>query len=119
MREYYWMQVWEKQGSSYLTFNNDDGSSMGRTAENDHISAGLYEQLKNEKSVEFIFGDPVKSMKRVDGIMEVELESGKVLESRLVVGSDGNNSAVKRVMGIPTFGWSHHQRAIVRGFFEF
>lgn len=44
--EYFHMQVWEKQGSSYLTFSSEDGNGMGRTVENDHLSAALYNQLK-------------------------------------------------------------------------
>lgn len=53
-------------------------------------------------------------MKRENGVMKVELESGRELETRLLVGSDGNNSKVKELSGIPTFGWSHNQKAIVK-----
>lgn len=45
--------------------------------------------------------------------MKVTLESGKELETRLLVGSDGNMSQVKKLADIPTFGWSHNQKAIV------
>lgn len=52
-REYYHMQVWEKQGSSFLTFNGENGEGMGRTVENDHLTAALYSHLK--ENVNFFF----------------------------------------------------------------
>lgn len=45
--------------------------------------------------------------KRDEGIVELELKSGRKLETKLLVGSDGNNSAVKKVFNIATSGWSH------------
>lgn len=125
------MQVWEKQGTSYLKFAGADADpkwGMGRTIENDHLSAALYNQLKEnvniripifskltsfQPKVEFIFGDTIKNYNKDGNILQVELESGREIETQLLVGSDGNNSAVKKLAGIQTRGWSHNQRAIV------
>ena len=55
-QEYFNMQVWEKQGTSYLKFNAGEADSqwgMGRTIENDHLSAALYEQLKDNVKFQF------------------------------------------------------------------
>lgn len=113
-KAYYWMQVWELQGGSYLSFKAEENKNIGRTVENNHLTAALYQRLKSESSIEFIFGDPIKSATRSrDGIMDIELQSGRKLETKLLVGCDGGNSIVKKLFNIPTFGWSHKQRAIV------
>jgi 2-polyprenyl-6-methoxyphenol hydroxylase-like FAD-dependent oxidoreductase len=44
----------------------------------------------------------------------IELESGRKIETKLLVGSDGNNSIVKKLAKINTRGWSHSQQAIVK-----
>jgi len=43
----------------------------------------------------------------------VTFESGEEAFTKLLVGSDGNRSVVKKLMKINTWGWSHKQRAIV------
>lgn len=44
--EYQWMQVWEKIGRSYISFEGKQGRPLGRTVENDHLSGALYSKLQ-------------------------------------------------------------------------
>ena len=45
---YHRIQVWEKDGSSFLAFDHPDNRSMGRTIENSHLVAALYHLLQIE-----------------------------------------------------------------------
>lgn len=113
---YHKMQVWEKDGSSFLGFEHPDCRSMGKTIENSHLVAALYHQLReevglkvNQKNVDFIFKDEIE--KEIDG--KLKMKSGKLLNYDLLVGSDGQRSKVKEIRGITSHGWSHNQKAIV------
>ena len=78
MKPYYFMQVWETDGDSYIQFKEDDASSMGFTIENDHLSAGLYskilEQQQNKEisSIDTRFKDTIKEINRLEneGMLE-------------------------------------------------
>lgn len=39
--------------------------------------------------------------------MEIELENGDKVLSKLIVGSDGKESSVKKIAGISSYGWSY------------
>ena len=41
------------------------------------------------------------------------LSNGRQIQSRLLIGSDGGNSAVQRTMAVPVVGWEYNQRAVV------
>ena len=43
----------------------------------------------------------------------LRLGSGRSIRCRLLVGSDGGNSAVQRAMSVPVVGWEYNQRAVV------
>ena len=45
---YHRIQVWEKDGSSFIGFGHKDNKSMGRTIENSHLVAAMYHKLKLE-----------------------------------------------------------------------
>lgn len=47
-KDYYRMQVWEKDGSGFLGFARADNASMGCTIENSHLVAALYEKLRRD-----------------------------------------------------------------------
>lgn len=116
---YHRMQVWEKDGSSFLAFEHPDKRSMGRTIENSHLVAAMYHLLKqevaqkfNQDNVDFIFNDEIVT--ETDG--KLKMKSGQLVDYDLLVGSDGQRSKVKEIRGITSHGWSHNQKAIVRMF---
>lgn len=131
-QEYYGIKVWERCGQGVLRFNPTNqqsetsldqdslggayrperaGKEMGRTIENSHLVAGLFESLKTDKNVEFIFGDEVQSINNPE--RQVSFKSGKQASYRLLVGSDGQKSKVKELSNIVSSGWAHNQMAIV------
>ena len=44
---------------------------------------------------------------------QLRLSNGHHIRCRLLIGSDGGNSAVQRAMSIPVLGWEYNQRAVV------
>jgi len=112
-RPYHHIKVWERQGRGFLSFEQTDNREMGRTIENNHLVAAIYEALKKKNNVEFIFGDDISSLKPQDGHHRVLLKSGRELQYNLLVGSDGQKSKVKELKEISSHGWSHNQKAIV------
>jgi len=45
-RPYHRISVWERDGSGFLNFEHEDQREMGRTIENSHLVAALYQSLK-------------------------------------------------------------------------
>ena len=45
-RPYHRVCVWERDGSGFLSFEHEDQREMGRTIENSHLVAALYQSLK-------------------------------------------------------------------------
>lgn len=45
-RAYHRISVWERDGSGFLNFEHEDQREMGRTIENSHLVAALYQSLQ-------------------------------------------------------------------------
>ena len=45
-RPYHKISVWERDGSGFLNFEHEDQRELGRTIENSHLVAALYQSLK-------------------------------------------------------------------------
>ena len=48
-----------------------------------------------------------------DKFPEITLQDNSKLSARLLIGSDGANSYVRRLYDIPAYGWSYNQNGIV------
>ena len=121
LNPYYEIFVWEREGHGALHFEHEDKREMGKTIENGHLVAALYDLLKRDVGcvdfkdrVEFIVGDEIERISETGNSRRLFLKSGRELEYDLLVGSDGGKSKVKELKNIPSFGWSHNQKAIVR-----
>ncbi len=49
----------------------------------------------------------------IPGLRSIDLEDGRRLKARLVVGADGRTSFTRKTAGLPTREWSYRQRAVV------
>lgn len=86
-----------------------EGRDFGWIVENAILRQACLNRLKAFKNVTFLA--PEKAVRFEAGI--VTLESGKVVEARLVVGADGRNSPLRAALDIPVRGWKYDQRALV------
>jgi len=105
------MTVWDGDGTGRIHFDAADlhARSLGTIVENRNIVRALFESL-SDSSVQLLDGVRVKAWSREQG---VELEDGRRLAARLVVGADGALSRLRQWSGLATREWDYDQQAIV------
>jgi ubiquinone biosynthesis UbiH/UbiF/VisC/COQ6 family hydroxylase len=109
------MHVEDGQGRGAIDFEaaRFGLSHLGTLAENDLVSASLWQACAEEPRLERHAPDRVVSLEPgVDGV-RVELGSGTVLEADLLVVSDGARSALRHAVGIDSDSWEYNQRGLV------
>lgn len=110
------MQVWESTGNGYVKFTKPEDESEGNLGvliENAQLVSGLVKRLKSLNKVEFSLSDNIQAITREGNLNRITLKSGRDVYSRVLVGSDGRGSAVKKLNGIGTYGWNYNQMGIV------
>ncbi|XP_005111749.1 ubiquinone biosynthesis monooxygenase COQ6, mitochondrial [Aplysia californica] len=117
------MQVWESCSDSLITFNNPDMTdSLAYIVENDVILAGIMRALKAQGNrVEIRYGTKVETFslpgKEEDNIklpyVGLQLSDGSELRTKLLIGADGMNSAVRDAAGFHTMTRDYKQTAVV------
>ncbi|MDX5387478.1 MAG: UbiH/UbiF/VisC/COQ6 family ubiquinone biosynthesis hydroxylase [Marinobacter sp.] len=105
------MTVWDGDGTGRIHFDAAElhASSLGTIVENRNIVRALFEELA-ASDVTLFDGVRVKTWHGRDG---VELEDGRRLNARLVVGADGALSRLRQWSGLATREWDYDQQAIV------
>ncbi|HBM49764.1 FAD-dependent monooxygenase [Marinobacter sp. UBA3607] len=105
------MTVWDGDGTGRIHFDAAElhARSLGTIVENRNIVRALFESL-SDSSVKLLDGVRVKAWSREQG---VELEDGRRLVARLVVGADGALSRLRQWSGLATREWDYDQQAIV------
>jgi len=107
------MQVWEIGGNSFIKFNDNPANEIGYVLELSHLQAALFERLRSLENVK-IETNKITDLRNEPGsFATVTLNDEEKISARLVVGSDGINSIVKRKSKISSTGWSCLQQGIV------
>lgn len=86
-----------------------EGRDFGWIVETAVLRQACLNRLEALKTVTLLA--PEKAVRFEEG--HIHLESGKVVEARLVVGADGRGSPLRESLNIPVRGWSYNQRALV------
>ena len=109
------MHVWDAGGDGAIHFDSADigEDRLGYIVENRVIQKALFDRMMMQENVEFICPARLTSMDIHSDTADLELEGGRRIKARLVVGADGGNSQVRQLAGIGTQGWSYDQKAIV------
>lgn len=108
------MQVWDAGGGEALVFDADrlGRRELGWIVENRLLVDRLWTAAQ-QAGVRLHCPDRISGLEQgLDGA-SVELESGRRLRARLVVGADGAGSHVRDLVGLETRGRSYGQRGIV------
>ena len=105
------MTVWDGDGTGRIHFDAAElhARSLGTIVENRHLVRALFEELAGSQVV-LLDGVRVTSWRRDQG---VELDDGRRLAAKLVVGADGALSRLRQWAGLPTREWDYDQQAIV------
>lgn len=86
---------------------------LGYIIENDLVQWALHQKLLSQKNIALYCPEKIVAMDLNSKQKSIELESGKVLVSALVIGADGANSQVRQAAGIGQYREQYTQSALV------
>jgi 2-octaprenylphenol hydroxylase len=113
------MRVWDAQGEAFgggsVHFDSADlgEPDLGAIVENDLIQAMLARQLQSIPGVTWMAPVRLAGLELTAAEATAELEDGRRLRARLVVGADGGASATRSLAGIGVTGRNYGQHAVV------
>lgn len=109
------MHVWEELGSGEINFEAGDYQrpSLGFIVENDSLLRALMSAIADAPNIECCFDRSIQKCRLNDERVHVIECVEETIQARLLVGADGANSFVRRVLNIPTREWDYDQSAIV------
>ena len=99
----------------FLQFDTeiDPGAPAAYMVENTRLAAALNALVRETAAVTLRAPDAVVGFDRDLHGVRARLEGGGTLSGRLLVAADGRRSALRRLAGIKTIGWSYPQTGIV------
>lgn len=114
-RHYREMRVEDRDESSVLTFQAAEFGldTLGTIVENDLVQWALWQALSMTAGVDVHCPDRLAEIDFIDGLPQARLESGKRVRARLLVGADGADSRVRRLLGIGSDHWEYGQMGVV------
>jgi len=86
---------------------------LGTIVENDLVQWALWQSLLAAGGVELFCPDEVVALRFEDSRAAVTLQTGRVLDCRLLVGADGADSRIRGMLGIRQQYWEYAQKGIV------
>ncbi|MGM0521757.1 MAG: UbiH/UbiF/VisC/COQ6 family ubiquinone biosynthesis hydroxylase [Pseudomonadota bacterium] len=112
---YYYMHVWDGEGSGEIRFSADEAGVpvLGHIVENDVTLAALNAQLTGHPKVTRIDGTRVEALQTTATGRWLELDNGRELHAPLVVAADGARSALRELAEIKVSEDDMEQHAVV------
>merc|ERR1711991_189396 len=118
---YYDMRVWDASGPGSVSFSSAEANSenLGIVVENNILTNAVYDCLNEFDNVNVLAPDVVEEIvQKADPAdpspIDVTLQKAGDVSAKLLIGSDGANSAIRKMMGITrNVGWKYNQKAVV------
>lgn len=109
------MRVWDAVGGGSIHFDCAQlgEPDLGHIVENRATQLALWERLEAGPEVTLLCPSGVSEIELAADASLLDLEDGRRLSARLLVGADGRDSRVRGRVGIATRGWLYDQQAIV------
>lgn len=111
------MEVWDGEGSGRIQFSADalHQDQLGYIVENSVIQAGLLQQLPEHDNLQLLTGVGLQQLSApaADGSRTLQLNDGRRLSARLVVGADGALSRTRQLSGLGATEWDYGHHALV------
>ena len=110
------LETWEEPGSNVIFDAKSLGlPELGFMVENRVLQLALWRECEQYSNLELVCPATLVNLYQPHGQKHwmVELEDGRVLETKLVVGADGANSQVRKMAGIGSRGWQYRQSCML------
>ncbi len=108
------MRVWDAQTEASITLSAEDiyQAHLGHIVANRSIQKRLYQAIE-QTDVECFMPDQVTHLQAQAARWQLGLSSGQTIETALLIGADGANSALRQQVGIDCSMTFYQQKAIV------
>lgn len=109
------MRVWDATGNGAIHFDSAaiGEPDLGHIIENGVIQAALWERTAELPGITRYCPAQPQSLSLAHDGAALVLQDGTRLSARLIVGADGGQSWTRQQAGLPTYGWSYQQHAVV------
>ena len=112
------MRVWEgpdAYAAGALDFDSADigEPDLGHIVEDTLLRSVLGDALSSAPQAQLVAGAEVRSVETQAGEISVELGEGGRLRGSVLLAADGSDSAVRRLLDLPTMGHRYEQTAVV------
>ncbi|KAH0620515.1 hypothetical protein JD844_021044 [Phrynosoma platyrhinos] len=116
------MQVWDACSEAMIIFDKDNMEDMGYIVENNVILSALTKQLDaisdrvevlyKSRAVGYTWPFHYQTSDSSPWV-QIDLADGRRLQTKLLIGADGQNSMVRRAAGIKNIQYRYDQSAVV------
>ncbi|MEA1889297.1 MAG: UbiH/UbiF/VisC/COQ6 family ubiquinone biosynthesis hydroxylase [Pseudomonadota bacterium] len=107
------MHVWDDNGSLDFDAADSGQAHLGYIVENNLINASLIERCQSQSNISLLTASRLSSMTWADDQLQIKLDNGIDISSRLVIAADGGNSQLRRLSGIESSHHDYQQTGIV------
>lgn len=107
------MRVWETTGDTEFNSDAIAYDALGYIVENRVTQLALLHRAQAFSNVEFRSPATISQLNYDHGKGSVELEGGKILSAKVVVGADGGQSRLRQTVGLGVTSWDYQQHAMV------
>jgi len=109
------MEVWDATGNGAIQFDSAalGEPSLGWIIENRVLQTALLEQAQTFSNITLLCPAALTMADVLESGLQLRLEDGRELRTRLLVGADGAQSQVRQWASINVDGWNYAQKAVV------
>ncbi|WP_072055160.1 FAD-dependent 2-octaprenylphenol hydroxylase [Aliivibrio fischeri] len=109
------MRVWEQDSFAKIEFETEDIAqhNLGHIVENRVIQLSLLDKISKQENVTLLAPERCTNIMFGESEAWINLESGKAITAKLVVGADGANSWLRNQLDIPLTHWDYGHSALV------
>lgn len=108
---YQFLQAGEGKAAVRFAAQEINEPHLGHIVENNLVQLALWQQFNDKVTV--ITDTHIVALTQSDSAVAVTLSDGQVFSSKLLLGADGAQSAVRQLAGIGTQGWQYQQACLV------
>jgi 2-polyprenylphenol 6-hydroxylase len=104
------MEVWENQAKIHFNSAAIGASALGHIVELQVLTKALRQALQDQDNLTWIAPHQVSALELHGQHLDVILDDGQILHTRLLAGADGAESSIRHLAGVacPTQEYGHH-----------